>query len=104
MSEKLSGTEAMNQIHHILDGNAWNSDTQQCIANLVLDTGREIYPCEGDYDREELIELIMDDWAESSTAKELIPLLKEGCKGLANMSYSELLKQAQDAGLIDEED
>lgn len=43
--------EALNEIHTILDGKEWGSDTLEDIAEVIRGTGREIR--EPNYDRDE---------------------------------------------------
>lgn len=42
MSKKLSDTEAMDRIHHILDGKEWDSETTSKISDVVEDSGRPV--------------------------------------------------------------
>lgn len=48
MATKTSDTEAMNQIHQILDAQEWDADTADKIAEIVRDTGREVRDCDPD--------------------------------------------------------
>lgn len=106
MSERLSDTEAMNLIHVKLESTEWSSDTPDNIAHIVRSTGR--VPAEQDVEptREELIDLLTDDWEQTlrGCAGAAADILVNGFKGYGSMNHAELLTEASDGELLDNED
>jgi hypothetical protein len=99
---KTSDTEAMEHIQLILDGNEWKVSDLGKIAAIVNDTGRGIAE-PGEHTREDLIELIREDFLEAFAKDDrgLLEFMDNGFKGFDNMSYSELLLDAANNGLIE---
>lgn len=106
MSEKLSDTEAMNLIHVELESTEWSSDTPDNIADIMRATGRVLAEEDVEPTREELIDLLTDDWEQTlrGCAGAAADILVNGFKGYGSMNHAELLKESSDAGLLDNED
>lgn len=106
MDKKISDTTAMGLIQRELESGEWCPETTQSISDIVELTGRGITEMDDQiHTREALIELLTKDWIRSVQDNQewVWSFLAIGHKGYDNMSYSELLKEAQDAELIDEE-
>lgn len=102
----ISDSEAMQRIHMILDtGEEFDVDTLDDIADVVRQTGRDITdPDDAPLTRDELIERLTRDYLNTSSSEAgpgfVKHILNNGYKGFISMTYSELLRLAQDAELL----
>ena len=51
IAEQQRDLEALNDIHELLDGKEWDSDTLNNIAEIIRETGREVRDSDGIHER-----------------------------------------------------
>jgi hypothetical protein len=105
---KITDAEAMHQIHMLLDsGEGWDVSLLEDIEQILLKTGRTVTSQDDcTHSREELIAMLSHDYERSlaSSDESRSHVILKGFKGYYNMPYTELLRHAEEAGLLDEDD